>query len=119
MNGVLCPEELERVNRAVCVVLMAYGCGFGLRAGSGVLGELKGGEGTEVRIAVVLMEKKSKFKYFECVSLATGHWERLSCRTMGGFCHRDDSDWTADTRDNVEKVIQNESENVLGINGIE
>jgi hypothetical protein len=24
---------------------------------------------------------------------------------MGGFCHRDDSDWTADFRDNLEKVV--------------
>jgi hypothetical protein len=64
---------LEHDSRAVWVVLIAYGYGFGLRAGSGVLGELKGGEGMKARTAIVLMEKKSKFKYFEYVSLATSH----------------------------------------------
>jgi len=37
----LCPKELDRDKRAVWVVLMAYGCGFGLRARSGVLSELR------------------------------------------------------------------------------
>jgi hypothetical protein len=105
LEGVLCPEELERDNRAVWVVLMAYGCGFGLRAGSGVLGELRGGEDTEVRTVVALMEENSKLRYFECVSPDTSHWDRLSCQCqqMGGFCHRNGSDWTVGPRDKVER----------------
>jgi len=115
----LCPEELERDNRAVWVVLIAYGCGFGLRARSGVLGELRGGEDTEVRTAVVLMEEDSKFKYFNVY-----HWSPVTGRgyrveTMGGFCYRDGSDGTVDPRDNVGKVIQKESKKVLSINRIE
>ena len=51
----MCPEELERDKRAVWVVLMAYGCGFGLRARSGVLGELRGRVDGEARTAGVLM----------------------------------------------------------------
>jgi hypothetical protein len=34
---------------------MAYGCGFGLRAGSCLVGETRGKEETEVRAADVLM----------------------------------------------------------------
>ena len=37
----LCPEEFERVKSALVVVLTAYGCGLGLRLGSGLLGEGK------------------------------------------------------------------------------
>jgi hypothetical protein len=59
LEGVLCPEELERDKRAVWVVLMAYGCGFGLRARSGVLGELRGRVEGEARTAGVLMLKSS------------------------------------------------------------
>ena len=49
------PEELERDKRAVWVVLMAYGCGFGLRAGSFLVGEPRGREELGERAIDALM----------------------------------------------------------------
>lgn len=53
-------------------------------------------------------------------SPVTGLGEAIvSKSTMGGFCHRDDSDWTVDSRDNVEKAVQKESKKDLSNNRIE
>jgi hypothetical protein len=55
LEGVLWPEELERDKRAVWVVLIAYGWGFGLRAGSFLVDEPRGREDVGERAADVLM----------------------------------------------------------------
>jgi hypothetical protein len=55
LEGVLWPEELERDKRAVWVVFIAYGWGFGLRAGSFFVDEPRGREGVRAKAADVLM----------------------------------------------------------------
>jgi hypothetical protein len=66
LEGVLCPEELERDKRPVWVVLIAYGCGFGLRAGSCLLGEPRGKEKAEGRAGDVVMKAKIKIVGYVC-----------------------------------------------------
>jgi hypothetical protein len=61
LEGVLWPEELERDKRAVWVVLIAYGWGFGLRAGSLFVDEPRERGEVRARVVDVLMEPVQVF----------------------------------------------------------
>ena len=74
-------------------------------------GRVKGGRGYRSENSRCTHGEIFKIQVFR---VCIGHWAIVS--TMGGFCDRDDSDWTVYPRENVEKVVQKESKKDLSNN---